>query len=188
MFFKRLPEGELNIGPILRVHDSIEYDECTAHALGSIAEWKIGKEVDCSYLYRNSKDGEFGISPVMAINAMLGKGIKLETGEVEKPFTKSKRIWGFNLHDAVRRKMSQNGQPVFIGLDWQPYWGDKENIMYRDKEWYTFLPHAMSVWGQTEIDGIIYLKALDSTGEKSGKNGIWLLPRMITIKFAYQLL
>lgn len=188
MFCSPLPQEDFAVSSPLRVHSQKEYDECTSCALASIAEDILHKPVDPSFIYKNSKDNKFGISPQAAMQAVIDHGVLCEDGTIEFPFHDYRRVWGLSLRKSMIRTMYNKNKSLFVGLYWQPYWGEGSNIAYHGDKIETFLPHAVKSFGQQKKDDIMYIKVLNSMGEQSGDKGVWLIPDTIKFNFAYELL
>ena len=184
---------DFNVAEPLRIINQSKADECTSCALASIAEDILKLPVDPNYIYSNSSDGSFGITPEVALNAVINKGVEMEgTSTPVYPFTdyKSSLPWIFRF-DSIIRMMKKNNRSFFCGIYWQSEWdSSSDGIMTAKTQGLNWFPHAIKIYGIITINGIIYLKVQNSLGDSKGDHGIWYMPREVATKltFAYQLL
>lgn len=176
----------------LRIQNQAKPDECTSCALSAIAEDTLKQPVDPAYIYANSTDGTFGVTPTVALDAVIGKGVIIEgnSSSVKYPFTGSRSAlpWAFRF-DSIVRMLKRNNCSFFCGMEWQDNWSSSTTgIMEMPPQWLTWFNHAFKIFGVKEINGIMYLMVQNSMGTSRGDGGIWYMPREIANKldFAYQ--
>jgi len=186
MMFRPLPTEDFEVHSPITIFEQKADDECTSCAISAIAEDVLRIPIDSSFLYQNSKDSEFGIKPRTAIKAVLSKGVKTQYGTVVLPFYDYSRVWGFSLFNECRKEMYHNNVSLFVGIQWQPEWTFiTDGIVSMVDKWVTYMPHAVKVFGQKNINGIIYLKVQNSEGVESGDNGVWYFPKEVADKFSF---
>lgn len=177
----------------LRILTQSKPDECTSCALASIAEDVVKAPVDPLYIYGNSADGQFGITPNMAVSGVLSKGVLLEGVNIPVFPFKTERCslpWIFQF-DSIIRMMRRNNRSVFAGCYWQSEWDvATDGVMKVPAQWNTWFAHAFKIFGVKQINGIMYLMVQNSFGSQKGDGGIWYMPREIAsrLNFAIQLL
>lgn len=177
-----------------RIHLQNRSDECTACALSAIAESYLGRPVDDEFIYNNTKDGKYGVTPERAIASVISNGIRLlDSGKVISFFDGSRKIRGLNFlwfpdfFNAIKNALSFG--PVFCGTYWQTGW-DKNSlgILVHPPVWQKYAPHAFAVIGVTTIDGTEYLIIQNSRGSDVGDGGLFYASQQIAnmFTFAYQ--
>lgn len=192
LLFKRTPTENFEVHKPLTIFEQDRADKCTSCSLSAIAEDILEEPIDDSYLFDLAKiDGQFGIKPSHALETLFQYGVKTKSGTICKPFSKAVPIDSWFQFETVRKTMFYNKRSLWIGIHWQPEWTFvKDGILFEVPDWKTYLPHAMKIFGQVEINGIMYIKAQDSRGLKSGDQGIWYLPKEVIEKlpFVYELI
>lgn len=184
--FRCLPKEDFEVCAPLEIKSQDRPDKCTSCALAAIAEDKLGVLIDDGYIYDNSIRDDFGIKPSNAIASVVDKGVRTQTGSIFHPFSRAKKVWGWSLFDECREVMFYEKKSLFCGIYWQPEWTFiKDGMATPVENWTKFMPHAFKVFGQKNINGIIYLKVQNSQGIESGDNGIWYFPKEVADKFSF---
>lgn len=88
----------------------------------------------------------------------------------------------YDMFDNIRAAMWQHldeKRSILVGAEWKAEWINAENGIIPDTHFDGGYGHAFKIFGQKIINGIPYLQAQLSNGDKIGDNGIFYFPRSV---------
>lgn len=143
----------------------------------------------CIYGFLPEEDAPFSLEVTPVEIATDPKKWDRRLDKIAKQYRpiKGERIWGFrNNFNLVRAGMSKGGLSVGFGTYWQQEWNkEKDGIIKSNYQNYKLFPHALKAFGQETIDGIIYLKVLNSRGKSIGNQGVFYFSEKQIISSPY---